>query len=113
MGFKRLDANLNIHQSLPDKPTLTAEELKEKFDEAGNVIKDYINNIFLAELEAKGVFIEGNNYVFPKKIIAQEGVEGNVKGDLEGNAKTATTSANCSGNANTATTANVAKSCSR
>lgn len=87
LGFKRLDANLNIHQSLPDKPTLTAEELKEKFDEAGNVIKDYINNIFLAELEAKGVFIEGNNYVFPKKIIAQEGVEGNVKGDVTGNCR--------------------------
>lgn len=44
------------------------------------------------------------------KIIVQGGIEANVKGNLEGNAKTATTASSCSGNAATATTA---KSCSR
>lgn len=112
MSFKKLDTNLNIHQSLPDQPTLSAEELKEKFDEAGNVIKDFINE-HITELEEKGVFKEGETYIYPKKIIANGGIEGDVKGNLEGNAETATTASNCSGNANTATTADSAKSCTR
>lgn len=97
MIFKKLDTNLNIHQSLPDQPTLSAEELKEKFDEAGNVIKDFINE-HITELEEKGVFKEGETYIYPKKIIANVGIEGNVKGDLEGNA---TTSSSCTGNSAT------------
>ena len=40
--------NLNIIQTLTDEPNdldgLTAEELKAKFDEAGNLIKNYLNN---------------------------------------------------------------------
>lgn len=97
MSFKRLDTNLNIHQSLPDQPTLSAEELKEKFDEAGNVIKDFINE-HITELEEKGVFKEGETYIYPKKIIANGGIEGNVEGNLEGNA---TTSGSCTGNSAT------------
>ena len=47
------------------------------------------------------------------KITVNGGIVGNVKGNLEGNAKTATTASSCSGNAVTATTANTAKSCTR
>lgn len=94
MSFKRIDENLNIHQSLPDQPTLEAQELKQKFDEAANIIKDYINNTFLPELEEKGTFSEGDVYTYTKKILAQGGIEGDVKGNLEGNV-----TGSCSGNA--------------
>lgn len=46
-----LDADMNVIQKLDDEPNdvggLTAAELKAKFDEAGNTIKDYINNVLL------------------------------------------------------------------
>lgn len=51
MPFTQLTTNLNIHQSLPDKPTLNADELKIEFDRAGNLIKEYLNTVFLPELE--------------------------------------------------------------
>ena len=44
-------SDLDIIQKLDDEPNdvggLTAAELKAKFDEAGNIIKDYINNTLL------------------------------------------------------------------
>lgn len=50
MNLPKLTENLNIHQSLEDQPTLSSSELKVKFDEAGNKIKDYINNILIETL---------------------------------------------------------------
>ena len=50
MNLPKLTENLNIHQSLEDQPTLSSSELKAKFDEAGNKIKDYINNILIEQL---------------------------------------------------------------
>lgn len=50
MNVPKLTENLNIHQSLEDQPTLSSSELKVKFDEAGNKIKDYINNILIETL---------------------------------------------------------------
>ncbi len=50
MALSELTANLNIHQSLPDQPALTADELKEEFDKAGNLIKEYLNGTLLSEL---------------------------------------------------------------
>lgn len=47
MSIPKLTENLNIHQSLPDQPNLTADELKQKWDEAPNIIKDYLNNILI------------------------------------------------------------------
>lgn len=52
MALTELTANLNIHQSLPDKPALTAEELKTEFDKAGNLIKEYLNDTLLNELNS-------------------------------------------------------------
>lgn len=71
---------------------------------------------------AEALVRKDKDNVVTGKIIANGGIEGNVKGDLEGNAKTATsanyatsagTASSCTGNANTATTANKANSCTR
>ena len=51
MSIPKLTENLNIHQSLPDQPTLTAEELKQEWDKAPNLIKDYINNLLIEGIE--------------------------------------------------------------
>ncbi len=57
MALTKLTTNLNNIQALHDKPNtadgLTADELKEKFDKAGNDIKDYINNTLTDELDNK------------------------------------------------------------
>ena len=51
MSLPQLTENLNIIQSLPNKPTQEAGELKIKFDEAGNIIKVYINDTLLPAIE--------------------------------------------------------------
>ena len=51
MSLTKLETNLNIIQSLPNKPTLEADELKKKFDEAPNAIKKYINDILIGDIE--------------------------------------------------------------
>lgn len=43
--------NVNIHQSLPDQPTLTPTELKIKWDEGVSKIKTYINDVLLPNLK--------------------------------------------------------------
>lgn len=50
MNLTKLNENMNNVQSLPDRPSLTAEELKQEFDKAPNAIKDYINEILTEEL---------------------------------------------------------------
>ena len=50
MALKLTD-NLNNVQSLANKPPLEAEELKAVFDQAGNSIKEYINEILTEEIE--------------------------------------------------------------
>lgn len=51
MALPELTENLNIIQSLPNKPTEEANELKIKFDEAGNIIKVYLNDTLLPAIE--------------------------------------------------------------
>lgn len=51
MSLTKLTENLNKVSSLPDKPTLQSDELKAVFDEAGNAIKAYINEILTEEIE--------------------------------------------------------------
>lgn len=51
MELPKFTENLNIISSLADRPAMTADELKKSFDEAGNKIKDFLNNKFLPELE--------------------------------------------------------------
>ena len=51
-----LDGELNIIQKLDDEPNdvggLSSAQLKAKFDEAGNIIKDYINNTLIPAILA-------------------------------------------------------------
>lgn len=58
MPFQKLNDDLNIISKLADEPNdvggLTAAQLKEKFDAAGNAIKEFINTIFIAQLENSG-----------------------------------------------------------
>ena len=49
--MERLTDDLNIIQNLPNQPTDNASELKAKFDEAPNIIKNYLNNIVAKEIE--------------------------------------------------------------
>lgn len=55
MALTKLTTNLNNIQALHDRPNvtdgLTADELKERFDRAGNEIKSYINNTLTEELD--------------------------------------------------------------
>ena len=43
--MNKLTEDLNIIQNLPDQPTLSARELKAKFDEAVGIIKNYLNGV--------------------------------------------------------------------
>lgn len=52
--LQKLTEDLNIIQTLADQPTITSSELKAKFDEASNKIKDYINNILIDGIEDWG-----------------------------------------------------------
>lgn len=51
----QLTADLAIHQKLADEPNdvggLTAQEMERKFDEAGLVIRDYLNHTHLPEVK--------------------------------------------------------------
>jgi N-methylhydantoinase B/oxoprolinase/acetone carboxylase alpha subunit len=51
MSLPKLNDNLNKVSSLPEKPTLTSAELQAVFDEAGNIIKDYLNNTLTGAIE--------------------------------------------------------------
>ena len=52
MALTKLTDNLNNIQSLANKPSLEAEELKAEFDKSSNLIKAYINEILTEEIEA-------------------------------------------------------------
>lgn len=51
MSLTKLTENVNVHQSLPDKPTLSAAELKQAFDSAADTIKTYLNTTLSSELD--------------------------------------------------------------
>lgn len=55
MSLTKLTKDLSIISKLSDEPNdtdgLTADELKAKFDEAGNSIKDYLNNTLTLEMD--------------------------------------------------------------
>lgn len=61
MSLPTLNENLNIHQSLPDQPALNAEELKQEFDKPANLIKEYLNQILLPQLDALLVSLQNKD----------------------------------------------------
>lgn len=61
MALTELTTNLNIIQSLPDQPALTADELKQNFDAGSNSIKTYINEMLLPELNTLITNLQNGN----------------------------------------------------
>ena len=53
MSIQKLTDDLNIISSLSNRPTQTAEELKQEFDKAGNIIKNYLNNILTPNIDTE------------------------------------------------------------
>ncbi|MGM9640560.1 MAG: hypothetical protein ACI3V3_04265 [Faecousia sp.] len=57
MGLKKFEKDMNIIAALDDEPNdvggLSAAQLKEKFDQAGREIKEYINEDMIPALEAE------------------------------------------------------------
>lgn len=55
MALKKLEASLDIMSALGTNPgsdnDLNEEQLKAKFDEAANIIKDYLNSYLIPEME--------------------------------------------------------------
>lgn len=51
MSLSKFNEAVNNISALPDKPTLTASELKAKFDKVGSDLKDYINDTLTEELD--------------------------------------------------------------
>lgn len=60
MAFTMLNADMSIIQKLADNPTETAAELKAKFDEGGEAVKEYLNSVHLPELEAEVTGLKGD-----------------------------------------------------
>ena len=83
----RLDKNLcGIVNSLI---TIDGEELYQRF-------KSYIDTM------TENLVKKDQDSIIKGKVIVEGGIEADVKGNLEGNAETATTASNCTGNASTA-----------
>lgn len=53
MSIRKLTDNLNIISSLADRPTETTANLKARFDEAGNMIKNYLNEVLITDTETE------------------------------------------------------------
>ncbi len=51
MNISKFEGNVKVISTLEDKPALTSSQLKAKFDEAPQLIKDYINNILIPSIE--------------------------------------------------------------
>lgn len=51
MSLTKFSGNTNNIQSLPDQPSISASELKAKFDKTGAELKDYINNTLTEEID--------------------------------------------------------------
>ena len=46
---------------MPDQPALSATELKQKFDEAANKIKTYVNETLTAEIDSVVTSLQGTD----------------------------------------------------
>ena len=53
LNLPELTADVNAHQNLPDQPTLSANELKQAWDQPSSDIKTYINNTLIPQIESQ------------------------------------------------------------
>ncbi len=51
MSLTKFTGNTGVISGLPDEPTLSSAQLKGKFDEAGNAIKQYLNETLTVEID--------------------------------------------------------------
>lgn len=66
MSLTKFNGETNNIQSLPDKPTQTATQLKTLFDKAGADIKTYINNTLTTEVDTALGTKANNSNVYSK-----------------------------------------------
>lgn len=74
MSLPTLNENLNIHQSLPDKPALNAEELKQEFDKAPNLIKEYLNGTLLSQIDTLMVNLQNKDITLETALNTLNGI---------------------------------------
>lgn len=76
-SFTNLTTDLDVIQKLDDLPNavggLSAADLKAKFDEAANAVKDYINTVLLAQLQAETSGQAGANRIGISGIVGLTG----------------------------------------
>ena len=82
MALTKLTENLNIIQSLADKPTETATQLKQKFDEAANDIKTYINGTLTDEVDTLVSGINGDIASLDNRLDTAEASITEISGDI-------------------------------
>ena len=65
--FEKITDNVEIHQTLPDTPNLTTQELKIKWDKGCKIIKEAFNKLIdkLYEVGLSNLFIifDSNPYI--------------------------------------------------
>lgn len=92
MAFTQFAKDMDIISKLSDTPNvddgLTAAQLKAKFDEGGNAVKDYINNTLLAEVMERPTFVglvksDGRGVTQAVPGVDYQGALGN--GDIQSN----------------------------
>ncbi len=77
LEIQLLDGDLNIIQKLDDEPNdvggLTSAELKEKFDESGNIIKKYINETLIPAVLTDDATEESRKQAETARAAAEQG----------------------------------------
>lgn len=91
MSLPTLNENLNIHQSLPDQPPLSASELKQKFDEAPNLIKEYLNGTLLPQIDTLMVNLQNKDITLESALTTLNGIVNEAVNTLSGLKNGATT----------------------
>lgn len=76
LEIQLLDGDLNIIQKLDDEPNdvggLTSAELKEKFDESGNIIKKYINETLIPAVLTEDATEESRKQAEAARVAAEQ-----------------------------------------
>lgn len=82
MALSKMTTNVNNIQGLSDRPNtadgLTSSQLKEKFDKAGQDIKNYLNDTLVPEMEEKLKNLDGSkkcNNEFDNPLVARENLK--------------------------------------
>ena len=77
LEIQLLDGDLNIIQKLDDEPNdvggLTSAELKAKFDESGNIIKNYINETLIPAVLTDDATEEDRKQAEAARVAAEQG----------------------------------------